>query len=515
MKARRHRNPTSKDRKRVVPNEQHNEVDAQFDATLRRFVKRNAVNTAQCAGFDADTAAAYLERSLTPSARVQYDEHLASCVSCRRHLLELARLMPPQNQPVAEPASTVGSGFAFLSRWFNFSGRMWGGIAAVGVAAVLLVIGITPLIVSRRPTAVATSRATARESEAVPSAGSAQIGQAPAPTAMQAPAAPASKEAFNPKLKSSPQAADLSASRSRAEVVVNSVPLSAPPEEVAKAGSVSGTVSDTQGAAIANAQVKLIDPATQQARATTTNAAGEFNFVNVTPGKYLVEAQAPGFVTQSNATRTQESGEALALRLRPGSASETVEIAGNLKSQPPAEGKAEVTTLSEPDTNGRRQDKEAQSSVPGGAAYQKRAEVRREEREKGKLRAEQADAAPPAKTADEASLSWSEQGRAATARKRSDVAAAAPSAAPSHRQAKPRAMATPPPTRRIGDKTFRRENGQWVDTQYRPADNLSVTRLAADSDEFRRATDAQPGLKAFVELKPVIVVWQGRVYQIN
>jgi hypothetical protein len=72
-----------------------------------------------------------------------------------------------------------------------------------------------------------------------------------------------------------------------------------------------------------------------------------------------------------------------------------------------------------------------------------------------------------------------------------------------------------PPTRKVGDKTFRLESGVWVDIQYKPADNLPVTRLPYSGEEFNRAISEHPGLKPFLELKPVIVVWQGRVYQVE
>lgn len=64
--------------------------------------------------------------------------------------------------------------------------------------------------------------------------------------------------------------------------------------------TVSGTVVDPSGAAIANAQVSLlssssaISPALRETR-TTANDTGAFFFQNVQPGKYLLKIQAPGF----------------------------------------------------------------------------------------------------------------------------------------------------------------------------------------------------------------------------
>ena len=50
------------------------------------------------------------------------------------------------------------------------------------------------------------------------------------------------------------------------------------------AGTVDGLVTDTSGAAIAGATVTLTDKATGSALTMTTNEAGRYVFVNVTPG---------------------------------------------------------------------------------------------------------------------------------------------------------------------------------------------------------------------------------------
>ncbi len=60
-------------------------------------------------------------------------------------------------------------------------------------------------------------------------------------------------------------------------------------------GSISGTVSDPSGSAIAGATIKLVSEQTAAARTGTTTADGNFIFTAVSPGKYTVIAEHPGF----------------------------------------------------------------------------------------------------------------------------------------------------------------------------------------------------------------------------
>src|SRR6266699_3628011 len=70
--------------------------------------------------------------------------------------------------------------------------------------------------------------------------------------------------------------------------------------------TVSGTITDPSGAAIAGAKVTITNTATGVARDVTADAAGFYQAPNLLPGPYEVTASASGFSTtkQSNLTLT-------------------------------------------------------------------------------------------------------------------------------------------------------------------------------------------------------------------
>ena len=63
-------------------------------------------------------------------------------------------------------------------------------------------------------------------------------------------------------------------------------------------GSVSGTVTDTTGAAVANATVRIINSATQETHTASSNASGAYMFPIVPAGSYTLEAESSGFKTE-------------------------------------------------------------------------------------------------------------------------------------------------------------------------------------------------------------------------
>jgi hypothetical protein len=79
--------------------------------------------------------------------------------------------------------------------------------------------------------------------------------------------------------------------------------LSAPPASRAQpqpdSGSVSGTVADISGRAIAHATLSLKNAAGQQAATAESDAAGKYEFAGVKPGDYDVTVVAQGFTAKT------------------------------------------------------------------------------------------------------------------------------------------------------------------------------------------------------------------------
>lgn len=59
--------------------------------------------------------------------------------------------------------------------------------------------------------------------------------------------------------------------------------------------SISGTVFDPSGAAIANARVRVLGAGNEAITETTTSAVGGFHFENLPPGRYTLDCHAEGF----------------------------------------------------------------------------------------------------------------------------------------------------------------------------------------------------------------------------
>jgi sarcosine oxidase gamma subunit len=62
-------------------------------------------------------------------------------------------------------------------------------------------------------------------------------------------------------------------------------------------GVVQGTITDKAGAVVPNATVELVNTATNETKATTTNATGEYTLPNVPPGTYTLKISKGGFAT--------------------------------------------------------------------------------------------------------------------------------------------------------------------------------------------------------------------------
>jgi hypothetical protein len=93
--------------------------------------------------------------------------------------------------------------------------------------------------------------------------------------------------------------------------------------------TLTGTISDAQGAAVPNAKVTVKNNATGVTTETTTNGAGIYNFVNLLPAEYNVSVAAMGFNTATTkVTLTVGAQQELSLALKVGEMSQMVEVTG-------------------------------------------------------------------------------------------------------------------------------------------------------------------------------------------
>src|ERR1700719_3851474 len=60
-------------------------------------------------------------------------------------------------------------------------------------------------------------------------------------------------------------------------------------------GSIIGTITDPQGAAVANAKVTVTDQRKGTSDTTTTNDSGNYSVTHLIPDVYTVRVEGPGF----------------------------------------------------------------------------------------------------------------------------------------------------------------------------------------------------------------------------
>ncbi len=98
--------------------------------------------------------------------------------------------------------------------------------------------------------------------------------------------------------------------------------------QTASSGSVTGQVSDPQGAIVPGAEVTLTDNTTKSALSTTTNDAGRYNFPVVNPGIYDLVISKQGFKTAKFSAQSVSIGavSTINVALEVGALTETVVI---------------------------------------------------------------------------------------------------------------------------------------------------------------------------------------------
>ena len=94
------------------------------------------------------------------------------------------------------------------------------------------------------------------------------------------------------------------------------------------AGTITGVVTDQQGAMIAGADIRLVESNTGSARTASTNSSGRYTIVDIAPGSYDLTVSKEGFTSSRLTNQKVEVGGSLTLNvaLAIGATSTTVEV---------------------------------------------------------------------------------------------------------------------------------------------------------------------------------------------
>src|SRR5216684_423022 len=93
-------------------------------------------------------------------------------------------------------------------------------------------------------------------------------------------------------------------------------------------GSIIGTLTDPQGAAVVNAKVTVLDQRKGTSDTTTTNESGNYSVTHLIPDVYTVRVEAPGFKAseQKDVLVSADAAANVPLQFQVGGTSETVEV---------------------------------------------------------------------------------------------------------------------------------------------------------------------------------------------
>src|SRR6266853_2560958 len=95
-------------------------------------------------------------------------------------------------------------------------------------------------------------------------------------------------------------------------------------------GAITGTVADPSGASVAGAAVRLTNMGTGAVQASSSNSSGDFRFLLLPPGNYMLEATVAGFKTfrQERIIVEVDRSVAVPVSLQLGQVGDTVEVIG-------------------------------------------------------------------------------------------------------------------------------------------------------------------------------------------
>src|SRR5437879_7213647 len=93
-------------------------------------------------------------------------------------------------------------------------------------------------------------------------------------------------------------------------------------------GSIAGTVTDTSGATVTDANVTLTNLGTSEKRTQSSGSDGLFTFVNLFPGQYRIDVEKAGFkhYTRTPVTVEVQQSAHVDVALQVGEISQVVEV---------------------------------------------------------------------------------------------------------------------------------------------------------------------------------------------
>src|SRR5664279_5117919 len=102
--------------------------------------------------------------------------------------------------------------------------------------------------------------------------------------------------------------------------------------QATSSATLAGLVTDEQSAAVAGAEVRVVDSATGSAQTTLTNESGRYVVVNVSPGTYAITVSKQGFTVFKVAAQKIDVGTTMTVNavLTVGATTTTVEVAATV-----------------------------------------------------------------------------------------------------------------------------------------------------------------------------------------